>query len=79
MLSILFKSYLIRHSGTGRAFNNTQRALEHLKNLESTRAFGHSESTQRALVHSDIYGTWALGPLGHSGIWALKALRHFGN
>ena len=45
MLSILFKSYLIRHSGTER---------------ESTRALGHSESTRRALrEHSE--GTRALG------------------
>ena len=50
MLSILFKSHLIRHSGTGRAFKDTLRALEHSKHSESTRALGHSDSTQRALA-----------------------------
>ena len=73
MLSILFKSHLIRHSGTRREFKDTQRALENLR---------HSESTQRALWHSDTLafgghsGTWRA--LGHLGTWALKALRHLG-
>ena len=82
MLTILFKSHLIRHSGTGRAFKDTQRALEHLRHLESTRALGHLENTQRLLGHSGTWralghlGTWALRALKHLGNWALKALRH---
>ena len=67
MHSILFKSHLIIHSGTKRGFKDTQKALEHSRHSESTRAFGHSESTQRALGHLD--GTRVLG--GHSNIWAL--------
>ena len=75
MLSILFKSHLIRHSGTRRAFKDTQTTLEHLRHLESTRALRHSDSTERALRHSE--DTWALG--GHSeGTWALGHLRHLG-
>ena len=66
MLNILFKSHLIRHSDTGSAFKDTQRALEHLR---------HSESTQRALGH--LKGTRALG--GFSGTRrALRHLRHLG-
>ena len=60
MLSILFKSHLIRQSGTRRAFKDTQRALENLRS---------SESTQRALGHSR---TWVLG--GHWG--TCRALGH---
>ena len=87
ILSILFTSHLIRHSGTRRAFKGTQRALEHLRHLESPqKALGHS-GTWRALGHSK--GTWALGhlkhlgirtlrTLGHLGTWALKAFRHLG-
>ena len=76
MLTILFKSHLIRHSGTGRAFKDTQRALEHLRHLESTWALGHLENTQRPLGHS---GTWrAIGHLRPSGTWTLKALWHLG-
>ena len=87
LLSILFKSHLIRYSGTGRAFKDTLRALEHLRHSESTGALGHSESTRRALghlmhlgtrtiiAHGHLEGTWELG--GHSGTRrALKALRH---
>ena len=37
MLSILFKSHLIRYSGTQRACKNTQGALEHLRHLEGTQ------------------------------------------
>ena len=48
MLSILFKSQLIRHSCTRSAFKDTQRALEHLKHWESTCKLGQS-STCRAL------------------------------
>ena len=65
MLSILFKSHLIRHSGTEHVFKNTQRAFEHLRHSESTqRALGHSEDTRalrghsgtrRALEHSSTY------------------------
>ena len=57
MLGISFKSHLIRHSGTGRVFKDTLRALEHLR---------HSESTQRALGHLrhlGYSGTWALEAL----------------
>ena len=80
MLSILFKSHLIRHSGTRREFKDTQRALENLRHSESTqralwhsdtRAFGGHSGTWRALGHS---GTWALGHLRHSGTWALRQL-----
>ena len=55
MLSILFKSHLIRHSGTGREFKDTQRALEHVKNSESAWALEHYEGTRalNALGHSD--------------------------
>ena len=54
MFSILFKSNLIRHSGTGSAFKDTQRPLEHLRHGRALRDLG----TQRALRgHSD---TWAL-------------------
>ena len=67
MHSTLFKSHLIRHSGTERGFKDTQRALEHLRHSESTRALGYSESTQRALEHSE--GTRALGV--HSNICGL--------
>ena len=80
MLSILFKSHRIRHSGTGRAFKDTLKVLEHLRHSESTRALGHSESTQKALKalgHSDTYGPRAFG--GHLGTWrALGHLRHLG-
>ena len=80
MLSILFKSHLIRHSGTRREFKDTQTALENLRHSESTqralwhsdtRAFGGHSGTWRALGHS---GTWALGHLRHSGTWALRQL-----
>ena len=71
MLSTLFKSHLIRHAGTGRAFKDTQGVLKHLRHSESTRTLGNLQSTQRALRPS---GTQALGV--HSGTWALKALRH---
>ena len=71
MVSILFQSHLIRHSGKRTAFKDTQRALEHLRHLVSSQALGHSESTQRALGHSD---TWRA--LRHLGTSALKALRH---
>ena len=72
MLRNLFKSHLIRHSGTGGAFNNTQTALEHLRNSESTWALGLSEGT-RTLGH--LEGTQALR--GHSG--TQRALRHLEN
>ena len=83
MLSILFKSHLIRHSGMGCAFKDTQKALEHLRYSESTRAFGHLESTQRALEHSgtrralgDSEGNRALRHLRHLGTRTFRALRH---
>ena len=80
MLSILFKSHVIKYSGTGRVSKDTQRALKHLRHSECTRRAlrghsdtqvlgGHSDST-RALRH--------LRPLGHSGTWGLKVLRHLG-
>ena len=65
MLSILFKSHLIRHSGTRRAFKDTQSALEQLRHSENTQALGH-------LRHS---GTWALGHLEHL---ETRALGHLG-
>ena len=85
ILNILLKSHLIKHSGTGRAFKDTQRALQRLRHSESTQALGHSESTQRVhgghtegtrtLGHSKTYGTRALA--GHLGTWrALGYLRH---
>ena len=79
MLSILFKSYLIKHSGTGRAIENTQgsQTFKALREL--------SESTQRALKHSSIWralghseGTWTHRALRFLGTWALKVLRHLG-
>ena len=73
MLSISFQSHLIRHSGAGRTFKDTQTVIKHLRHWESTRALRHSEGTQRALG----------GHLGtqralekHSGTQALKALGH---
>ena len=91
MLSISFKSHLIRHSGTERAFKDTRRTLKHLGHSESTRAVGHSEGTQRApRGHSEgtqralggHLGTWALGEHSegaHSeGTRALGHLRHLG-
>ena len=85
MLSILFKSQLIRHSCTRSAFKDTQRALEHLKHWESTCKLGQS-STCRALgllegtrALGGYLGNKALKALGQSetqGTRALKALRH---
>ena len=63
MLSALFKSYLIRHLGTGNAFKDTQRVLEQLK---------HSQGTQRTLWN--LESTQVL--VGYSSTRALKALRH---
>ena len=82
MLSILFESHLIKHSGRRRAFKDTQRALEHLRHSESTwalghsstRIFGHLEGTQALGVHSE--GTRALRYLRHLGTRTLRALRH---
>ena len=73
ILNILLKSYLIKHSGTGRAFKDTQRALQRLRHLESTEALGHSESTQR------VHGGHTEGTrraLGHWGTPKLMALGH---
>ena len=55
VLSILFKSHLIRHSDTRRAFKGTQRALEHLRHSGSTRALGEHLGTRalKALGHWD--------------------------
>ena len=80
MLSILLKSHLIKHSGTGRAFKDTQRTLEYLRHSGTWALGEHSEGT-RALRLSDtsralrnLEGTRALG--GHSGTRALKVLGH---
>ena len=91
MLSISFKSHLIRHSGTGCTFTDTQRVLEHFRHSESTRALGHSEGTQRAigghlgtqhlestrmtLGHLRHLDTQTFRVLRNSGTWALW---HFG-
>ena len=94
MLSISFKSHLIRHLGTGHAFKDTQRTLKHLRH--SDLGTGHSKGTQRALGGHLV--TWALGghldtrrALGHSegtralgrhsdtsDTWALGHLGHSG-
>ena len=72
MLRILFKSYLIRHSGTEHGFKDTQRALEHLKRSGTLALGQYSEGTRTLVEHSD---TWrALGHLRHSGTWALRYL-----
>ena len=54
MLSILFKSHLIRHSGTGNGFKDTQRAFKHLRHSGTWALGEHSEGTCT---------------LGHFGIW----------
>ena len=87
MLSNLFKSHLIRHPGTERAFKDTQRTIEHSEALRSTqRVLGHlgtrrtlrGHSGTRALKALGHLGTWTLRVLGHLGTWALRALRHLG-
>ena len=84
MLCIPFKSHLIRHLGTRRAIEDTQRGLKHLRHSDvGTWALGkHSEGTQRAL--GGYLVTWALG--GHLGIWralgdleGTRALKAFGH
>ena len=79
-------THLTRHSTTESSFKDTQRALEHSRHLESTRALGgHSEGT-RVLVHLRHYGTWTLGrylgtqraQVGHLGTRTLKVLGHSG-
>ena len=74
MFSISFQSHLIRHSGTGRTFEDNQRTLEHLRHSLNTRELG----TRRALGH---LGTWALRhsdtqALEHSSTWVLRELRY---
>ena len=74
MFSILFKSHLFRHSRMGRAFKDTQRALEHLRHSENTNTLEYLESiqrTHRALRHLD---TWALKELGYLDTWAFETL-----
>ena len=74
MFSILFKSHLFRHSRMGRAFKDTQRALEHLRHSENTNTLEYLESiqrTHRALRHLD---TWALKAFRHLDTRALKEL-----
>ena len=68
MFSVSFQLHLIRHSGTGRAFKDTQRALKHLRQskgiwalLSTVWALGHSDT--KAIEHFDT-GTRALGHLG---------------
>ena len=60
----------------GHPFKDTQKALKHLRYLESTQALGHLENTQRALGHSD--GTRALGHLRYLDTQTLRAFRHLG-
>ena len=74
MLSISFQSHLIRHSGSGCTFKDTQRVLEHLRHSENTRPLGHLESTRRALRHLGHSGHSDIQALGHSCNWALTAL-----
>ena len=73
MLSISSKSYLIRHSFTGRVFKDTQRAFGDLRHLNSTRALGHSKGTHA------LEGHWSIRTLGYLGQWGNRALRHSGN
>ena len=63
------------HSGTGHPFKDTQKALKHLRYLESTQALGHLESTQRALGHLRYLDTQTLRAFRHLGT---RALRHLG-
>ena len=85
MFSILFKSHLFRHSRMGRAFKDTQRALEHLRHSENTNPLEYLESIQRtlrALRHLDTWAlrhsdTWKLGHSRNSGTWTLGHSRHF--
>ena len=79
MLSFSFQSNLIRHSGTGRTFKDNQRALEHLRHLESTRTLGYSEGTHRALGgHSGTQGIWTLRHLGtRSTLFSRLFVEHF--
>ena len=73
MLSVSFQSHLIRHSGSGCTFKDTQSVLNHLRRSESTRAIGHSEGTwaAKALKHLD---SQALRLLSNPGTWSLKHL-----
>ena len=77
MLSISCESHLIRHSGTGRRFEDTQRALGRHSGTWKLRghwALGHSKSTRRTLGPLRHLGTRALKVLAHTGTWALEAL-----
>ena len=81
MFNISFKSHIIRHSCTRRAFKDTQRELEYLRHSEGTQsALGGRLGTWalKALGHSDIQGTQALGHLGTWGTWGTQALGHLG-
>ena len=62
ILSILFQSHLIKHSGTQSAFRDAQGTLEHSRHSESTRVLGG---------HS---GTWTFKVLDLFS--SCKALRH---
>ena len=70
MLSISCESHLIRHSGTGGTFEDTQRALGRHSGTWKLRghwALGHSESTRRTPGHLKDLGTQTLRALRHSG------------
>ena len=88
ILSILFQSHLIKHSGTQSAFRDAQGTLEHSRHSESTRVLGgHSGtwtfkvldlfSSCKALRHLDTQRARRGRPgkaLGHSDTWALEEL-----
>ena len=84
MLSISFKSHLIRHSGMERAFKDTQRTLEPLTKALREHSGGwalegHSEDTQRALEHLGTRRALKRALGEHSqGTWVLEHLRHLG-
>ena len=70
MLSISCESHLIRHSGTGRRFEDTQRALGRHSGTWKLRghwALGHLKSTRRTSGHLKDLGTQTLRALRHLG------------
>ena len=68
-----FQSHLIRHSGTGCTFKDTQSALRHLRHSESTQALWYWEGTQTVLGRH--LGNWAPGEHSES-TRALEVLRN---
>ena len=64
ILSILFQSHLIKHSGTQSAFRDAQGTLEHSRHSESTRVLGGHSGTWTFKV-LDLFSsdTWALEEL----------------